>query len=387
MDEVTERLDAELGARALERLEVDFLLAPRDAQRLVGPLEVEQADVVLARRHEEVLRVAARLQVRRHVAADRHGAPLDETHLLRQVEVALVLGDGAQVRRRLLVVLLAVLEVGALDRAHRVRGKADAAELGRNLEIADVHLFFLDVEEGVDAVGREHAAEVLDVHRTREALPSQDRVIVEALRHAPVAEDVGKVQLAAGLEHAEDFPEQLLFERGQVDDAVGHDHVDALVGNRAHVLDVALDELDVALLEPERGNLRRLVAPSELELARRHVDADDVPVGADELCGDVHIAPRPAPEVEYRAPFKCRRQRRAAAVEVRDNVGIDVLQDVEHVFGRSRGAIARVGAQRFAVLERIVVVAHHAANLFIGLDRAHWSPFVRKKSSAIVRAS
>ena len=365
MNALVERLDVELGAGVLDPLEVDAALAPRDLQCGIGRRKVEGADVLAPRRYPEMLAVAAVLEEGRHVAADGNGAVLDEAHLVIEVEVALVLGHGAQIGRRLLVVLLAVLELVALDGAHGARRETNAAKLGRDLEVPDFERLVGDVIADLRAATRQHAPEVLDVHGAGQALAAQDGIVVEPLRHASVGKYVREVQLSPGLEHAEYLLEKLLLEGREVDHAVGDDDVDVLAGNRGHVLDVALDELDVALGQTEALDLRGLVAARELELARRHVDADDVAFRPHELGGDEDVATRAAAQIEHRGAFERWRQRASAAVEVRDDIRVELREDVEHVLGGSRGgAGARVGAQVLAIRKRLaVVLAHHGADV------------------------
>ena len=112
-------------------------------------------------------------------------------------------------------------------------------------------------------------------------------------------------------------------------------------------------------------DLRGLVAARELELARRHVDADDVTFRPHELGGDEDVATRAATQIEHRGAFERRRQGASAAVEVRDDIRVEFREDVEHVLGGSRGgAGARVGAQVLAIRKRLaVVLAHHGADV------------------------
>ena len=171
----------------------------------------------------------------------------------------------------------------------------------------------------------EHAAEVLDVEGTGEALAAQDRVVVETFRHAAVAENVREKQLAARLQHAENLGEQLLFERREVYHAIRYDHIHARVGDAFHVLDEALQKLDVALRVAEALHVRVLETAREIELRDGHVDADDLALLAHELAGDVDVAPRAAAQIEHRGALERGRQGRAAAVEVLDHFRLDVF--------------------------------------------------------------
>ena len=296
MHALVERLDAERAVRLFQLLQAYLCLGAFERKRLLGAGEVVGAHVMGAgARDLEMGGIPRRAQHGSHVAADGHRLPLDETHLVGQVEVALVLGHGAQVGGHLPVVFLAVFQV-ALDGAHRMRREADAPQLRGYLEVADMQLGRLHVVERVDAVLGQDAAEVFQVESPRKAFASQYGVVVELGRHAPVGEDVGEVQLAARFEHARDFGEHLVLEGGQVDDAVRDDHVHRIVldADGGQILDEALMELDVGLGEPEALHLPRLVAPREGKLLLGHVHADHAPGGPHQFRAEVHVPSRAA---------------------------------------------------------------------------------------------
>ena len=360
-----ERLDIQALATRVQLGQIDALAPARQLQRMLRLLEIEQPHMLAARAHAKMRRIAALLEHDGHIAADGNGTVLDQADLVGQVEIAAVLGQRAQIRRRLTVVLFAIFQIRRFNRAHRMAVERRASELGGNAEIPDVQLFDRHVVKRLHPVIGEHAPEILDVQSARQALAAQDRIVVKALRHAAVAEHVAEIQLAAGLEHAKYFLEQLFLERRQIDDAVAYDNVDALVGNHMHVLDEALDELDVGFVVPEPLHLLVLVAPREFKLGRRHVDTDDLAVRPHELARDVHVAPRPAPQVQHRSALERRRNRRPAPIEPRDNLVIHVLQRIDHVLGRSsRSARARIRAQIITVRQNLPVIP---PNLFANL--------------------
>ena len=330
------RLDANLRARLVELFEAKVVLALHEAQSLVGPLEVVGTAMLLGGRDLEMVGVAARLEHRRHVATDGNGAALDHTNVATQVEVALVLGHRAEICCDLAVVLLARLETVAFDGADRVGVEADASELRRDAQIANVDLVALDVIKRRHAVFGEHRAEVFDIHSAGETLTAQDRIVVEALRNTSVGEDVGEEELAARLQDAKHLFEQLFFEWREVDHAVGDHDVDALVRDNGHVLDEALDELHVALLEAEALHLGVFVLARESELGRSHIDADNPASGTDELRADVDVAARTTSEIEYRCALKCRGDGASASIEALHDLVFNILHCVDDVLWRRR---------------------------------------------------
>src|SRR3990170_2312607 len=113
------------------------------------------------------------------------------------------------------------------------------------------------------------------------------------LRRELVRRDhVRDTQAAAGPEHAMHLREHLRLVCRQVDHAVRDHHVHARVGQR-HVLDVALQELDV--VGPGLGG----VAPCELQHLVGHVQTERLPGRADPLRRQDHVDPAAGSEVEH----------------------------------------------------------------------------------------
>ena len=120
--------------------------------------------------------------------------------------------------------------------------------------------------------GGDQPPEVLVVERAAEALAEEHGIALEVGRNPAVREHVGKVELASRLQHPEDLAEDARLVGREVDHAVRDDQVDRGVADR-QVLDLAQPELDVLVFA------LRLVRPGPLDHGRRHVDADDAPVG------------------------------------------------------------------------------------------------------------
>ena len=97
---------------------------------------------------------------------------------------------------------------------------------------------------------------------------------------------------AAGAKHASRLVDDLALVGGEVDDAVGDDDVDAGVGE-GHVLEVALDELDVL----DAGVCG--VGAGELEHLVGHVEADRLPGRPDAAGGDQYVGAGAGAEIEH----------------------------------------------------------------------------------------
>ena len=124
------------------------------------------------------------------------------------------------------------------------------------------------------------------------------------LVHVGVGDHVRDREPAAGAQHPGGFGDHLGLVAGEVDHAVGDDHVDALVRER-QLLEVALDELDV--LTPACAALAR--ASSSISSVMSSPIA--LPVGRDAPGGDQHVGAGAGPEVEDVSPRGDRRPRSA----------------------------------------------------------------------------
>ena len=98
-------------------------------------------------------------------------------------------------------------------------------------------------------------------------------------------------EAAAGPQHPGRLAEDRGLVAGEVDHAVGDDHVDRVVRER-HLLDRPLQELDV--LDPGLA----LVSPRQLEHLVGHVDAVGLARGADPAGGEQDVDPAARAEVE-----------------------------------------------------------------------------------------
>ena len=110
---------------------------------------------------------------------------------------------------------------------------------------------------------------------------------------SPRDHHVGDGEAAAGPQHAEGLAQDAVLVGGEIDDAVGDDDVDGVVGQR-NVLDLALEELDVG------GAGLALVFARQGEHVVGHVEAVGLARGPDAARGEQHIDAAAGAEVEHR---------------------------------------------------------------------------------------
>ena len=111
------------------------------------------------------------------------------------------------------------------------------------------------------------------------------------LVHALVGDDVADGEATARPQDSGRLAEDAGLVGAQIDDAVGDDHVDRVVGKR-DVLDRALDEFDV--LDPGLA----LVLPRQLEHLVGHVEAIGHSPGPDPASRQQHVDPAAGPQIQ-----------------------------------------------------------------------------------------
>ena len=134
--------------------------------------------------------------------------------------------------------------------------------------------------------------------------------------------------------------ETLTFTRGAADRGL---KVIVAGAGAAQVLDVALVKLDVRQRIAVSVSVPRDVAARNLELLARHVDPDHPALGSDQAGQDEAVPAAAAAEIEHRAAFERRRQRRTATVEALADLGMNVLHQPAQVLRHGVGAAAGTG--------------------------------------------
>ena len=106
-------------------------------------------------------------------------------------------------------------------------------------------------------------------------------------------DDIGDGETSAGFENAEGLAQDAIFVGGEIDDAIGDDDVDRVVG-QGNVFDFALEEFDVF----DAGFA--LVLAGQREHLIGHVEAVGFAGGADAAGGEQDVDAAAGAEVEDR---------------------------------------------------------------------------------------
>ena len=196
--------------------------------------------------------------------------------------------DLERVPLRVLPAPVERLRVVELDLGLGHAGDAGADDRRGRVLVDAVGLLDLDL---LEPGRRELALELGAGQRAGDAAGPLLHVASRRLVHVRVGDDVADGEAAAGPQHPRRLAEDLRLVAGEVDHAVGDDHVDRVVGQR-DVLDRALDELDV--LDPGLA----LVVPRELEHLVGHVEAVGLAGRADAPGREQDVDPAAGAEVE-----------------------------------------------------------------------------------------
>ena len=133
------------------------------------------------------------------------------------------------------------------------------------------------------------------------------------LGNGAARDDVGDGEPSARLQHPERLAEHAILVGGQVDDAIGDDDVDRVVGQRDG-LDLALEELDVV------GARLALVVARQRQHLVGHVEAVGLALRADAARRQQHVDAAARAEIEHGlARFQLRQRGRIAAAERSEN--------------------------------------------------------------------
>ena len=153
------------------------------------------------------------------------------------------------------------------------------------------------------------APELVDRQRSRDAAGELLRVLARDLVHVGIGHDVADGESSPWPQDAGGLEEDPALVRGEVDHAVGDDHVDRRVV-QGNVLDLAFEELDILGVR-----LGRVVAGQGEHLVG-HVEAVGPSAGAHSSCGQQDVDPAARSEVEDRlALVQLGHGRRIAAAE------------------------------------------------------------------------
>ncbi len=115
-------------------------------------------------------------------------------------------------------------------------------------------------------------------------------------RQLAVEHDVAHHHPPAGPEHAGHLAEHLLLVRAQVDHAVADHYIDAGV-IEGQILNLPFAELDIG--KPVHAFEDPGVLPCQFQHFRRHVDTNGTSRRPHRPCGEEHVAPGAAAQVEH----------------------------------------------------------------------------------------
>ena len=306
--------------------------------------------------HPEMGGVAGGFEHGGGVAADEHGAASFEGMVVVEHELGGLARDGAQVGGHLAVVFALVFEV-ELEGAHGERVEADVADFGLNFGVIDGEAAARKLAVVVHAQAQQQAPKILGVHGPAQALAVEDGVLTQVFGHATVGKYVGDEQLAAGLQHPENLAVGGLLVSTQVEYAVAHHQVHAVVGQAGggQVFNVAVAELDVGLGIAELLGVEANVAAGHVELLFGHVHADDVAGFAHQLRQQIGVAAAAAAQIEHREALDGFGHAHAAAVVFIEHLG-GQLRENAAVGQRNIVGAAGVGEQVLAGLQLGAIV-------------------------------
>ncbi len=181
-------------------------------------------------------------------------------------------------------------------------GQKDA----RVLDFVNARGFDVD---GFEACRGQLGGVIRVLQRSRDTAHPQQHVLADFIRHVAMYHNVRHGETATWLEHAEGFAENAVLVGREIDDAVGDDDVDGVIG-QGNVFDFALEELDIL----DTG--LALILARESEHLVGHVESVGFAGGTDALSREQDIDAAAGAEVENDlAGVQLRQRRRIAATE------------------------------------------------------------------------
>ena len=290
------------------------------------------------------------------VAADReHLAGL---HVVVFVEhkAARVLGHGASVDHGLAEVFAGRLQRGQFEQAIGGREEAQVASARGELRVGNLKRAVFEQARVGKAVALGKLNEVVPVKRATQALAIQHRVVAHGRWHAAVGIHVREIKLAARFEQALHTGQHRVFVGRKIDNAVGHDHVEAggLQTQLIEPLDVAVQKPCVAVAKDLR--VVGLMGARHGQLFVSHVHADHLTRWADQLCQRIDVAARAAAQIEHAAALKQRRAHQAAAVVARQHLGVHAREQRLEPLGHGAGVAAGTGFKVCRALQLVTIV-------------------------------
>mmetsp|Transcript_19462 Transcript_19462/g.46040 ORF Transcript_19462/g.46040 Transcript_19462/m.46040 type:complete len:313 (+) Transcript_19462:300-1238(+) len=295
--------------------------------------------------------------------------------MIVQAPPAGVEGDCPLVDDGLAVILARRLQLVQLEQS--IRGRVELQVVMSRLVDGGLHIVVLDGdwcilhEAGIgEAAALGQVLEIVPVQRTRQTFAPQNLVVAQGLRHAAVGVHVGEVQFASGLEEAAAALQHGLLVGAEVNDAVGHDDVDGIVGegiDLIQLLDLAQMELDVVV--SKLLGVVRLRLLGDGQLLRRHVDADDPAGRSHQLRRNVHVSAGSASQIQHGRALQQVRDAQPAAVVLGHDVGVDGADGGFNMGWHRRRSAAGIGFEVVGRRQRLAVVVRDGVLDLAGLLR------------------
>ena len=160
------------------------------------------------------------------IAADRKDATGLDGVVRVEVKQPFRSRHGSAIADGLAIIFALRFERADLEKPIGRREKANAFKLGGNLAVVDCQGPRGDKSRIGKACLLRDPLEITPVKRTRQAFTVKDRVGEQRLGHPAIRIDIGKIQLAAGLEQSVRCAEHRALVSDQVDHAIGHDYVE-----------------------------------------------------------------------------------------------------------------------------------------------------------------
>jgi hypothetical protein len=170
-----------------------------------------------------------------------------ENIVLVQHDALGMVGCGAAVCGRLTVTFLSQLQSRQLEQPTGCRKKPDFTNLFTQHRIFDAHRPVRHEPRIIETRAPGQREKIIPVKGAGQTLPVQHRVVFQIIRNAAIGIDVGKINLAAGLQKSPGLFEHGLLVRRQIDNAVRDDDVEStgFESSLLQDLDIAVDEFDV----------------------------------------------------------------------------------------------------------------------------------------------
>src|SRR5690606_5641182 len=246
-----------------------------------------------------------------------------------QLEGMFMPGDRALVDHRLPVVLTDAFQFRQFEQSIGGAVETCLAKAHLDIRVLDRDRAALHQARVAKAAETCQVEKIVPVQRTGQAFAIQHRIGGQPCIDATIRIHVRKIQLAAGLEHTPDLTQYGLLVRTQVDHAIRHHHVKAVVGQVKTIesLDLAFKKGGIGTRIPECITMKILVTTGHGQLFRCHVYANDFALLTGQGGQHVHVTTAATTEIENTGTLKLRRRHQTTTVVARDHLIMQRRED------------------------------------------------------------